>query len=154
MKIIAIQRGLSTSRNGFGFTRKSSRGMNNWTSAESNSQGEFHPQDLTEPYVRLSPRDDRINMNPASDITLDLRRLFTWFTFVRLLITHLTQSCHAFSMTAHHNGSLPMQRHGDLPLAPAGRRWRANPPSPIEHDTFSPCIGHLPRLRDAHIFTL
>jgi len=57
------------------------------------------------PEVGNARTDNRINTNPAFDIVLGSRRLITWFTCVRLLTAYLTQSCHAFSMTAHHNGS-------------------------------------------------
>ena len=107
------------------------------------------------PDAGTAQTNNRINMNPAFDIRFGLRR--------HLRMVHFRSSPNSSSDVV-----LSRLLHDRSPqrLLANAASWRfvpcpcwpmtegrAIPPSPVEHNTFSFYIEHLPRLRDAHICT-
>src|SRR6266478_7943605 len=86
---------------------------------------------VTPPLCRMSPRQAAgspwtgpgSTTRPGFDIVPTLSTRSQWFTSVRLSDPHLTRSCRAVSLDAHHPGSLPEQLKvvWSLPCRPAPR---------------------------------
>ena len=66
--------------------------------------------DAAWPILRHPPGLSRgVVKTPVSTSVIEFSTLHQWFTLVRLRSPHLTLSCRAFSSSAHHKGSLPLQ---------------------------------------------